>query len=68
MHLWEAYLIGLLTLPVLLALGIMLGWWLREPQAARGDRAIVRRRMLGKPHSGIWTDYDDALDAANRGR
>jgi ABC-type uncharacterized transport system permease subunit len=38
MHLWEAYLAGLLTLPVLLALGIMLGWWLRETPLDAANR------------------------------
>jgi len=56
MHLWEADLAGLLTLPVLLALGIIVGRWMREVSAAaRGDRAIERRRLLGP-------------DAANRRR
>ena len=38
MHLWEAYLAGPLTLPVLLALGIMLGRWLRETPLEAANR------------------------------
>jgi hypothetical protein len=37
-HFWIGCLIGVAILPVLLALGIMLGWWLRETPLEAANR------------------------------